>query len=158
VETYCRHWLENIAPASRAPISVERYATLINVHLLPHLGHIALQAFTRPRPLTPCCSVPSGNGSNVKKGKKGALRGAFFMLRCQSGANLAETPYFEPKINPKINLVNLRLAYRALPASRQYAGIVRFFWSGRVENPYGIPPSRLVRVQLRVRAAGKREY
>ena len=25
------------------------------------------------------------------------------------------------------NLVNLRLAYRALPASRQYAGIVRFF-------------------------------
>ena len=27
VESYCRHWIENIAPASRAAITIERYQT-----------------------------------------------------------------------------------------------------------------------------------
>ena len=43
VETYAQHWLDNIAPASRAAITVERYATLIRAHIIPGLGSIELQ-------------------------------------------------------------------------------------------------------------------
>ena len=43
VETYARHWLENIAPASRAAITVERYQTLLRAHIIPGLGSIELQ-------------------------------------------------------------------------------------------------------------------
>ena len=43
VETYAKHWLENIAPASRAAITVERYATLIRAHIIPGLGSTELQ-------------------------------------------------------------------------------------------------------------------
>lgn len=43
VGAYAKHWIENIAPASRAPISVDRYATIIRVHIIPALGHIELQ-------------------------------------------------------------------------------------------------------------------
>ena len=44
VETYASHWLENIAPTTRAPITIERYATLIRTHIVPGLGSIALQS------------------------------------------------------------------------------------------------------------------
>jgi integrase len=43
VETYARHWIENIAPAARAAITIERYATLIRTHINPGLGSIRLQ-------------------------------------------------------------------------------------------------------------------
>jgi integrase len=43
VETYANHWIENIAPASRAPITVERYTTLIRAHIVPGLGSHELQ-------------------------------------------------------------------------------------------------------------------
>jgi integrase len=43
VETYARHWLENIAPASRATITVERYQSLLRAHIIPGLGSIELQ-------------------------------------------------------------------------------------------------------------------
>jgi len=43
VEIYARHWLENIAPASRAAITVERYQTLLRAHIIPGLGSIELQ-------------------------------------------------------------------------------------------------------------------
>ncbi len=43
VETYAKHWIENIAPASRAPISVDRYDSIIRTHITPGLGHIELQ-------------------------------------------------------------------------------------------------------------------
>jgi integrase len=43
VETYARHWLENIAPAGRTALSVERYRSIITAHIIPALGSIALQ-------------------------------------------------------------------------------------------------------------------
>ena len=45
VETvsYCRHWIENIAPTSRAAITLERYNTLLRAHIIPGLGAIELQ-------------------------------------------------------------------------------------------------------------------
>ena len=43
VESYARHWLDNIAPAERSPLSVERYRSLITAHLIPGLGSIELQ-------------------------------------------------------------------------------------------------------------------
>jgi integrase len=43
VESYCRHWIENIAPASRAAITIERYKTLLRAHIIPGLGAIELQ-------------------------------------------------------------------------------------------------------------------
>ena len=43
VETYCKHWIENIAPASRAAITIERYHTLLRAHIIPGLGAIELQ-------------------------------------------------------------------------------------------------------------------
>lgn len=43
VETYANHWIENIAPASRAAITIERYTTLIRAHIVPGLGSIELQ-------------------------------------------------------------------------------------------------------------------
>lgn len=43
VESYAKHWIENIAPASRAPISVDRYASIIRTHIIPGLGHLELQ-------------------------------------------------------------------------------------------------------------------
>jgi integrase len=46
VDTYARHWLDNIAPASRSPISVARYRTLIESHIIPGLGAVELRALT----------------------------------------------------------------------------------------------------------------
>jgi len=43
VETYARHWLENIAPARRSAVTVERYRTLIETHLIPNIGSVTLQ-------------------------------------------------------------------------------------------------------------------
>jgi integrase len=43
VETYAKHWIENIAPASRAPISVDRYDSIVRTHIIPGLGSIELQ-------------------------------------------------------------------------------------------------------------------
>jgi integrase len=43
VATYATHWLENIAPATRSAITVERYRTLLRTHILPGLGSIELQ-------------------------------------------------------------------------------------------------------------------
>ena len=44
VETYARHWLEHIAPVDRAPLTIERYRSLIEIHIIPGLGSIELQA------------------------------------------------------------------------------------------------------------------
>jgi integrase len=43
VEIYARHWLENIAPARRSTVTVERYRTLIETHLVPNIGSVTLQ-------------------------------------------------------------------------------------------------------------------
>jgi integrase len=43
VETYARHWIEAIAPATRQSISVERYASILRAHIIPGLGEIPLQ-------------------------------------------------------------------------------------------------------------------
>lgn len=43
VETYARHWLEHIAPAGRSPLTVERYGSMINAHIIPALGSVPLQ-------------------------------------------------------------------------------------------------------------------
>jgi len=43
VADYSQHWLKNIAPAARAPITIERYATLIRAHIIPGIGAIELQ-------------------------------------------------------------------------------------------------------------------
>ena len=43
VETYARHWLENIAPVDRSPLTLARYHTLIEIHIIPGLGHVALK-------------------------------------------------------------------------------------------------------------------
>lgn len=48
VESYAKHWIENIAPASRAPISIERYKTLLRAHIIPGLGAIELQKLDGP--------------------------------------------------------------------------------------------------------------
>ncbi len=48
VETYATHWIENIAPATRAPITIERYSTLIRTHIVPGLGPIELQKLDGP--------------------------------------------------------------------------------------------------------------
>src|SRR6516165_3845322 len=43
VETYATHWIENIAPAARAPITIERYKTLLRAHIIPGIGSVELQ-------------------------------------------------------------------------------------------------------------------
>jgi integrase len=43
VETYAQHWIENIAPASRAAVTVTRYETLLRTHIIPGLGSKELQ-------------------------------------------------------------------------------------------------------------------
>ena len=45
VESYARHWLANIAPAERSPLTLERYTSIIiRTHIIPRLGPIPLQA------------------------------------------------------------------------------------------------------------------
>jgi integrase len=44
VASYAEHWLEHIAPATRSPITVSRYRTLIVTHIIPGLGDKALQS------------------------------------------------------------------------------------------------------------------
>jgi len=44
VESYARHWLANIAPAERSPLTLERYTSIIRAHIIPRLGPIPLQA------------------------------------------------------------------------------------------------------------------
>jgi integrase len=48
VERYARHWIENIAPASRSAITIERYRTLLRAHIIPGLGAITLQKLDGP--------------------------------------------------------------------------------------------------------------
>ena len=43
VAQYARHWLKTIAPAKTAPKTRERYAELIERHIVPQLGRAALQ-------------------------------------------------------------------------------------------------------------------
>jgi integrase len=43
VESYARHWIADIAPTSRAAITIERYQTLLRAHIIPGLGAIELQ-------------------------------------------------------------------------------------------------------------------
>jgi integrase len=43
VGSYAEHWLEHIAPATRSPISVVRYRTLIDTHITPGIGSVPLQ-------------------------------------------------------------------------------------------------------------------
>jgi integrase len=43
VATYARHWLENIAPATRSAVTVERYRSIIDTHLIPGIGEERLQ-------------------------------------------------------------------------------------------------------------------
>src|SRR6516165_439947 len=43
VESYARHWIADIAPTSRATITIERYQTLLRAHIIPGLGAIELQ-------------------------------------------------------------------------------------------------------------------
>jgi integrase len=43
VESYARHWIDNIAPATRSAITIERYQTQLRTHIIPGLGSIALQ-------------------------------------------------------------------------------------------------------------------
>ena len=42
VKTWARHWLNNIAPVDRSPLTLARYRTLIEVHIVPGIGHVAL--------------------------------------------------------------------------------------------------------------------
>ena len=46
VETYARHWLENIAPVDRSPLTLARYRTMIEVHIIPGIGNVALKELT----------------------------------------------------------------------------------------------------------------
>jgi integrase len=43
VAAYAKHWLENIAPAKASARTRERYAELVEKHIAPHLGAVALQ-------------------------------------------------------------------------------------------------------------------
>ncbi len=43
VESYARHWITNVAPATRSAITVARYATRLRAHIIPGLGSIELQ-------------------------------------------------------------------------------------------------------------------
>ena len=42
VKTWARYWLNNIAPVNRSPLTLARYCTLIEVHIVPGIGHVAL--------------------------------------------------------------------------------------------------------------------
>ena len=43
VGSYADHWITNIAPAARSRQTVVQYRTLVNAHIIPGLGSIALQ-------------------------------------------------------------------------------------------------------------------
>src|SRR5437016_5698692 len=43
VGQYAKHWIETIAPAKTSAKTRERYAELIDKHIVPHLGRSALQ-------------------------------------------------------------------------------------------------------------------
>ena len=47
--TYARHWLSVIAPASTSAKTRERYAELIEQHIIPQLGAIEIQKLDGPR-------------------------------------------------------------------------------------------------------------
>lgn len=40
---YARHWIDNIAPASAAPKTMERYREIVEKHIVPQLGAIEVQ-------------------------------------------------------------------------------------------------------------------
>ena len=44
--TYARHWLVSIAPVDRSPLTLARYRTLINVHIIPGIGDVPLKDVT----------------------------------------------------------------------------------------------------------------
>jgi integrase len=46
VGSYARHWLENIAPVDRSPLTQARYRTLIQVHIIPGIGEVPLKNLT----------------------------------------------------------------------------------------------------------------
>lgn len=43
VAEYARHWLNAIAPAKASAKTLERYTEIVEKHLVPHLGRLALQ-------------------------------------------------------------------------------------------------------------------
>jgi hypothetical protein len=47
--TFARHWLSVIAPVSTSPKTRERYAELIEQHIIPRLGAIEIQKLHGPR-------------------------------------------------------------------------------------------------------------
>lgn len=49
VEQYARHWIGNIAPAKASAKTLERYSELVEKHIIPRLGTIALQKLDGPR-------------------------------------------------------------------------------------------------------------
>jgi hypothetical protein len=46
VGSYARHWLEVIAPVDRSPLTLARYRTLIQVHIVPGIGEVPLKDLT----------------------------------------------------------------------------------------------------------------
>ena len=49
VGSYAFHWLENIAPATRSAITVQRYRSIITTYIIPGLGEAALQSGSTAR-------------------------------------------------------------------------------------------------------------
>jgi integrase len=46
VGSYARHWLEVVAPVDRSPLTLARYRTMIEVHIIPGIGDVALKDLT----------------------------------------------------------------------------------------------------------------
>ena len=46
VGTFARHWLETIAPVDRSPLTLARYRTLIEIHIVPGIGDVVLKDLT----------------------------------------------------------------------------------------------------------------
>ena len=49
VAQYARHWIKDIAPAKVSPKTLERYGELVEKHIVPKLGAVALQKLDGPR-------------------------------------------------------------------------------------------------------------
>lgn len=75
VAEYAKHWLEKIAPAKASAKTCQRYGELINLHIIPQVGKVALQKLDGPR----IDSFYDHLGKNGRIDGKGGLSGQTVM-------------------------------------------------------------------------------
>jgi integrase len=103
---YARHWLENIAPVDRSPLTLARYHTLIEIHIIPGLGHVALRELDG-KTIDAFYADRRGNGRRYGGGLSSSTMGnlhrllALILKSATKAKKLATSPIDEVQTKPR---------------------------------------------------------